>query len=629
MYRLKYAEIIFDHNDKVNVSKASMSVNFSDGTRSNVDITDKLTRDPIRKAYVFKNVDVRLDSKTDPTQNFSGELEFNFFVDYSTGGDNDIHYIYKVGRNINEANYDFRKKLSNVQILAMFLLIVIMLAVATAWILHLLGKPQGIVLHWHRFNDNYETIDFSPEGAGRVHTDYHAWNPANNDRGISIRVDGRYTYKYPKRFFNWKEQTGFPVTITPATLESPQGFTMYLATDSKVTNSPNIPIVVDTFENGKFSFKVVIKKESYLPLEDVLPFGFQIEVVAKNVGTFRKFYYSKRITYSFHIGPELGNVWVGVDPGTTGSCIATATEVEDLTIQKDRDGNDLITPSAIVIKNGELNDSNEDSIRGKTLFGTDAGRLKLGTTERYSKFVSIKKYLGYNETFELKGADNTKIHVKSSLLSTLLIEGLFNQQKEFLESKPKEFERFLNSKTFSPRRAVFAIPNNFTASKIQHLKYCIQSSKLTTLKDIRFIYEAEAILVNYIHGNQSALQSSPMGETVFVFDMGGATINATLANVKRRGNEYDISIIAKLGYGIGGDTIDYAILKWIFSKERVYPFLAEKDPFTSGIMATREQRITYIEKLLSTRHYLPYVMKAWIKKTKPSEYRLTEIVGGA
>ena len=93
-------------------------------------------------------------------------------------------------------------------------------------------------------------------------------------------------YRHAGRFYNWNEQTGFPIRIIPSCLECPQGFTMYLTAENKVTNDSNIPIVTDTFENGCFSFKIMIKKDGYNPVETPLPFRFQIEVAGRRVGFF-------------------------------------------------------------------------------------------------------------------------------------------------------------------------------------------------------------------------------------------------------------------------------------------------------------------------------------------------------
>lgn len=602
VYKLPDAEVVFDHNENASLNKVFVWVKLKDSSNEYIaDVTNNVIYNAKSKKYTFKDIDIKLDSKTEPSQSFDGEFKFIFYIDYKTGEEDSIKFVYEVGRNIDVTNIDFKTKLSNAQIATMIVLFLILLALAIAWFLHLQGRPTGITLHWNHFNDNYETVDFSSDGTGRVYTDYHAWSQMDFERGISIKVEGKFVYNHVGRFYNWNEQTGFPIRITPSLLEYPQGYTMYLTAENKVTSNSNIPIVTDTFEDGRFFFKVMITKDDHSPVETPLPFKFQIEVAGRSVGFFRKFFYTKNITYSFHVGPELGDVWVGVDPGTTGSCIATATEPDDMTIEKTNDGKDKMTPSVIVIKTEQLQDSEEDSIRCQAMYGIDAERQR--ESEKYRKFVSIKKLLGYNESFVLKKTDQLEISVKSSFLSTLLIEGLFNQHKKYLESKPQDFEQFFDSGSYAPRRAVFAIPNNFTASKIQHLKSCIQSSPLTSLKDIRFIYEAEAILVNYIHGKESNLQTSSLGENIFIFDMGGATINATLANIKKRGNNYEISILAKLGYGIGGDTIDYAFLKWIYSKSEIYSSLAENNPF-EGKGLSMSKRREYKDNILTLKKQL-------------------------
>ena len=64
---------------------------------------------------------------------------------------------------------------------------------------------------------------------------------------------------------------------------------------------------------------------------------------------------------------------------------------------------------------------------------------------------------------------------------------------------------------------------------------------------------------------------------MLVFDMGGATINATVVkatkNHQNRGHKYNIDILGKMGYGIGGDTIDYCLIKFLLSFTKDYPEL--------------------------------------------------------
>jgi len=632
-YSLQQAEVVFSHNNNLVLEKAYLEIDLKKPYHSfQLDVTDKIEYDSLSRVYKYKDIrDIILHNRTVQTQNFDGEFYFQFYMKYDIGENKQVKYVYKIGRSIDDTNIDFRTKLSNAQISIMVFLILLLLASVIAWFLHVQGKPIGLAIHWNRFTDNYETIDFSPEGTGRIHTDYRVWDTTAMQNGISIKVEGKLKYKQPRRFYNWKEQTGFQVRITPLQLQSPEDFSVYVTTDTKTTNSPDVPITTDSFEDGKFSFKVMVKRNDMKPLLGPVMFNVRIEVACRSIG-FRKFYYTKHMSYMFHVGPELGDMWVGVDPGTTGSCIATATDSHDLTIEKDRYGKDRIMPSVIVIKTEKLRDDNEDSIRAQAMYDIDADRQKEG--ERYKKFVSIKKLLGYNEIYPLKEIGNKTLSVKSSFLSTLLIEGLFNQHKKYIEERDIDpnFARFLDDNQFIPKRAVFAIPNNFTASKIQQLRSCIQASNIKSLKDIRFIYEAEAILVNYLNSSpDSDAQASSDGENIFIFDMGGATINATLANIKKEGDVYDINILAKLGYAIGGDTIDYAMLKWIYSKDNTYSELREHNPFRSTSVSMSRRReyknnILEIKKQLIT-NYNRYGRNALFDRSDLERYFGAHLVG--
>jgi molecular chaperone DnaK (HSP70) len=97
---------------------------------------------------------------------------------------------------------------------------------------------------------------------------------------------------------------------------------------------------------------------------------------------------------------------------------------------------------------------------------------------------------------------------------------------------------------------------------------------LGQFKEIRTIYEAEAIVFYYL-SNKSALEqqfdckNTNANEIILVFDMGGATINATVAQISKQNDDiYEVNILSKIGYGIGGDSIDYCILKSIFDFEK-------------------------------------------------------------
>lgn len=608
IYTMDKINIVFAHNDNLIFSKLIMSVNIDNGNAcASQDISNHVTYDSTNHTYTITGVkDIQL--KGGYNLNYDGEVCFKFLMNYKIGSDKSIGYVYNVNRTIGIDNFVLKSELSNTQITFMIIGILLVGGGAFAMLLFFLGRPTGLLVRWNPFNDNYETTDFSETGKGKIHTDYKAWSQQDEKNGRAvIKFRGRLSYRKVAKFYNWKEETGFNVRITPLELIVPDGFTIFIESNNKVTNNTATPIVTDKFNNGIFNFMAIVQKNDERVVSTPMLFSMKVLVETRNIGI-KKFYYSKTIDYAFHIGPDLGDVWVGVDPGTTGSCIATATSTQDITIEKTTNGSDYIAPSVICINTSKLQSGSENDIRQNTLFGERAQAVKESESQDRKKFVSIKKLLGYNNTFNLK----KDIFVSSSFLSTLLIEGVFNRHKSYIEKEEfaDDFEQFKTDGRFNPKRCVFAIPNNFTATKIQHLKDCIKDVKGVHFVDVRFIYEAEAILVNYINTLQEGsaklmLQESANGEYVFIYDMGGATINATLANVKKRKwknqNVFEIEIIAKLGYGIGGDTIDYAFLKWIYSKDDMYASLKRNNPFKENSDMSMQERRQLKDEVLTLK----------------------------
>ncbi|WP_298522689.1 hypothetical protein, partial [uncultured Prevotella sp.] len=58
-------------------------------------------------------------------------------------------------------------------------------------------------------------------------------------------------------------------------------------------------------------------------------------------------------------------------------------------------------------------------------------------------------------------------------------------------------------------------------------------------------------------------------ETIMVYDMGGATINLTVFRItytsKNGSTYYNISTLGRIGYAVGGDNIDVALMEYIFT----------------------------------------------------------------
>jgi molecular chaperone DnaK (HSP70) len=96
--------------------------------------------------------------------------------------------------------------------------------------------------------------------------------------------------------------------------------------------------------------------------------------------------------------------------------------------------------------------------------------------------------------------------------------------------------------------------------------YCIDNLK--QFKEIRYVYEAEAVLFYYLSNYSKYNPIKPAFDTpenILIFDMGGATINVTIVAANKTSTKYNIDFLGKIGYGIGGDTIDYCIIKFLMA----------------------------------------------------------------
>lgn len=544
-----------------------------------------------RSSYSIPKLRINLESLNNYRNFDSIRLKFDLKSQIKGLDKNFLNYKFYGEIGIPETNITYKRNVTLIFILVFFIG-----AIVGIYFLLKKGKPLGIRLSKPQFTDSFETTDYSETGNGRYKTAYREWTDIEENKGrITINVKGQLTYKTKNKFYNWKEKNGYPLQIRPLTEIKTDGLSGFIEYDGRQAGVNDPIIITESYgfdqktQNYKeFEFRVVLFKKDNFKINKPIHINFTIEVCAKiNHLLYRSLSLQTQLPFEFHIGPKLGNVWVGIDPGTTGSCIATATCSDDITIEQ-IDGHDKISPSVINIDTSKLSMANlsYETLQAASESGARADARQ--ETETRKKFISLKKLIGFRDVFILKEFQGQKITITSTQLSSLLVEGLLNEHKDYIEKNLKNphCKAFCSdSGIYLPKRLAVAIPNNFTSTKIQHLKESIEGIPNYKFDEIRFIYEAEAILINHLNSKNANIdaQESNDGEIVFVFDMGGATINATLARIKK-GIQfgdivYDLEIIGKLGYGIGGDTIDYAFIKWLYSVKSNYTSLSTSNPF--------------------------------------------------
>ena len=392
-------------------------------------------------------------------------------------------------------------------------------------ILIILGKPVNIDYKTDKLLDSFEETDYDKDG--RIKRDYLGWN----FKDYPIKVNYQVLYKWEKNPFNWKNK----VSVRLENVCLPEGFQILLKKNNNdfYEYHSNYELVLLT--GGEF-WIIIEQLDNHINLSQPQLMKFDIHVLVTSTNI------RKTIDYEFIIGEDLDDLWVAFDPGVTGTTVAFGNDNYNIAILKNKKGNQ-ITPSVLVFDKKNIENS---------FYGEDA-ESRIGKTDNYTGFRSIKKLLGYKDKNEEVNKDGKELAAK-------LVKDIFRDIVLFEENKALGIER--------AKRTVVAIPNNYTATKIKDMLFCIGS--LNRFKEIRFIHEAEAILFYYL-SNKSNLHkqfgctSSKEDETILVFDMGGATINATVVQINKSDKDtYEVTILSKIGYGIGGDSIDYCILKSIF-----------------------------------------------------------------
>jgi molecular chaperone DnaK (HSP70) len=491
------------------------------------------------------------------------KFEYKVNTSYSIPDASPLNFVYTAERLINKENVIFTTKTT---IIIMYYVIPIIVLLLIIIYLIVIGKPKKIKLAINGYLDSFETINYKKYG--KLLTPYKYWD-AQSD---SIVVEGLVFYKSSNYLFNWKPEIYFNIQDE----NIPEGFDLFLKPNFETTKefSKGNLLTLKADKQNKLKFIVSLRQNDInIRLTEPQLIKFTISVLIRETRLlFIKSEIRETIDYKFHIGNDLGDLWVSFDPGTTGSCVAIGNHAENILIADvsiTKSTGKKIMPSMLTFDHtfnyvGGNGNHIDDSYKYGSLAYTNWDRAKF-------KFQSIKKLLGYKDIKEIKFSNSSVLPLTGKELSSLLVKGLFNELKSFVVRINNT--EFLYKNNFNPQRAVIAIPNNFTISKIQDMVDCL--GYLKQFKEVRYVYEAEAVLFYYLSKYSSFNNGNNQFkvENILVFDMGGATINATIVSASKIEENhkpvYYIDFLGKIGYGIGGDTIDYCLIKFIldFSDE--------------------------------------------------------------
>lgn len=466
----------------------------------------------------------------------------------------------------------------------MTILTIILIAIAIVVILILRGRKKSLSVRVGSFAQKYMNVT-DKEGA----VELPCWFYHEGENIKSIRVNGSVQ---KKRFC-----IGGNVKVFARLQDGkPNGFKYYI--DRK--NAENYVEVKRSGDKISFNINIEMLPEEVNPAELStcrVKLDFMIET--RLFGLFpRQDVVDDIDNIAFYFMNDLGTAWVGFDPGTTGSCVSygcTGGSLDDPNIRMISANDNEIIPSKLVLHSNFGDTPIEDLRPGIDYwYGKEADDNWKASNDRGDPcFQSIKKLLGYKnatgDMIEVMWGEDVRT-LTGLQLAHLLVKGLKEELDENISRlSPSDTVRFVGKNGYA-RRAVVAIPNNYTLPKITDMVNSVRM--LHSFGEVRFIYEAEGILFNYFRKNYK--KQKPGTETIMVYDMGGATINVSIFRVvytEVNGTiYYHVHTLGRIGYAVGGDNIDVAIMEYLFTLPQLTTTLTDKEKIQNKALAESLRR---------------------------------------
>jgi molecular chaperone DnaK (HSP70) len=558
---------------------------------------DLMNFDSSNLTYYLPKLKISLDSIIN-NRNFENlKFHYEFKTKYVVENAQPVNFIFSTERALPIDNIEYSTKAT---IIIMYFLLPLLAILLLIIFLAFYGKPRRLSFRIDGYLDSFEIIDYKT--LGKLLTPFKAWD-TEKQKVDHLLVKGELEFKSSSFPLNWNPL----IYLRLQDVLVPEGFEMFLKynTDDIKEFATGNAMIIKKAKDNKLSFVVGIRQNN-ITSQVVNPelVKFKVETVVKDSILFIKSELRETVEYNFHIGADLKDVWVGFDPGTSGSCVAVGSATDNIILGEDKTKNKII-PSVLVFEKAEDYQLNGIEIPEKIYKHGTAADTLYPNTNKYKGFKSIKKLLGFKDIKEVVFDNKNKLPLTGKDLAGLLVKGLFKDINTYFNRPDFNADEYKRDGKFNPLRAVVAIPNNFTISKIQDMVDCI--GKLNQFKEIRYVYEAEAVLFYYL-SNFSELsqgESALEEETILVFDMGGATINATIVTANKTlindRPKYDIDFLGKIGYGIGGDTIDYCLTKFILSCTDEFPQLSGINIFERKIRLA--ELAFQVKKEIITNYY--------------------------
>jgi len=214
---------------------------------------------------------------------------------------------------------------------------------------------------------------------------------------------------------------------------------------------------------------------------------------------------------------------IGIDLGTTNSCVATIEGGKAVVIPNSEGSR--TTPSVVAF-----------SKEGERLTGVTAKRQAVTNSER--TVISVKREMGTKWTKEIDG----EIYSPQEI-SAFVLQKLKSDAEEYLGTEVNQ--------------AVITCPAYFSDAQRKATK---DAGRIAGLEVLRIINEPTAAALAYGVDKDD-------DQTILVYDLGGGTFDVSILEIYQVDGQPQIEVKATSGDNrLGGDDFDDVIIKWVISE---------------------------------------------------------------
>ncbi|MFL2975625.1 MAG: molecular chaperone DnaK [Candidatus Thalassarchaeaceae archaeon] len=220
---------------------------------------------------------------------------------------------------------------------------------------------------------------------------------------------------------------------------------------------------------------------------------------------------------------KMGSAVIGIDLGTTNSCVATIEGGKAVVIPNSEGSR--TTPSVVAFTK-----------EGERLVGVTAKRQAVTNSER--TIISVKREMGTDWTKDIDGDIYSPQEISAFVLQKLKADA-----EEYLGTEVKQ--------------AVVTCPAYFSDSQRKATK---DAGRIAGLEVLRIINEPTAAALAYGVDKEE-------DQTVLVYDLGGGTFDVSILEIYQVDGQPQIEVKATSGDNrLGGDDFDEAVMGWIVSE---------------------------------------------------------------